>query len=496
MSRTGRNVFYNAKESQLTRQQSDLLARFGLTGNATRNRAAIAAFEGDPIGTNAYRAVQLARAVASGKFGSDRRGPRPKVDWKRQLSAGGNKADYNRRLAAAKARGNAAKAAALREAYRARRRNALAAAAARKAKLARIRRNTGGKLKSFAVNVDPTERARGLVASSMAILVGVVQDLMAIGGTSLSRTVHTLVNQHTSPSARAGVKVATVMTPARLLGWLATQVLRRYGVQADDKALASVFRLAKPVVLGILANKNVDMRPLARAVVLSIEAEQVRKMTASVIKDLLDNYVYMQYTSTSEGGMICQLCSKATCNRVLQTDKATNAAAAAANARVNRQYTAKLAKLLSGAMRAFNQLLSVEGRKLTLTMALRQAMDTYASRALVLFVQAGSSKFTNPALAALARFDFMHKLALRMLKKWGLTITKEDLQSIVSKDLAAINAFINKDFSRPLDPVLVKIVVKARPIGLVRGVSGAALKGRGTSQFCELCKSSYAMCTA
>lgn len=58
---------------KLSPQQQTLLSQFGLVGNAERNRAQLLAYKNDPLGTNAYRAVRLARALASGTFGSQRK---------------------------------------------------------------------------------------------------------------------------------------------------------------------------------------------------------------------------------------------------------------------------------------------------------------------------------------------------------------------------------------------------------------------------------------
>ena len=476
------NVFYNARQTQLTPPQEALLARFGLTGDAQMNRARLAKHAGEPRGTNAYRAVQLARAVASGKYGSARRRPPPKVDWKRELRGVSSKANYDRRLA--KARGDAAKTRALRGAYKARRRNgraeAVATMAARKAKLARIRRDTRGGPRSFAVNVQNSEKARDLVASSLAALVGVVQDLMAVSGASLSRTFHSVLRRHTGSAARAGLAAAATLTPTVLLRWVATNVLRKYGVEVDAVALGGMFQRAKGTVLAILANKNVDMRPLVKAVVMSVEAEQVRAMAANIVKDVLDTYVYSKYSSSSEGGMMCKLCSSTPCGQP-QSQVA-----------YNPKHALKLASLLGRAMTAINGLLSVEARGLTLTKVLRQVADTYLGDKVMGAVQVTTKWGISTALSALVAAG--HPLVNAKLKQYGLSITQKDLMDILWNDIVTIRAFAHKDFSRPLDPVLVKIVVKAQPVGLLRGVAGAALKGRGSSQFCALCKSTFPAC--
>lgn len=496
------NVFHDARESQLTRQQQNLLTRFGLTGNAQANRARIAPYAAEPMGTNAYRAVQLARALGSGRFGSARRGPRAKVDWKRQLGAGASKQNYDRRLAAAKAKGDAAKTAQLRAAYKARLHNTraetVAAMAARRAKLQRIRRNTRGGAagpRSFPVNVN-FETTRKRLALALGDLVGVLQDLMAVSGASLCKAINAILKMQAGPLgatvARVGIHTAVKLTPDILMKWIAYGVLRGYGIPTDSAALGVAMQRAKAAVMAIMAGKEADLRPLVREVVMSIQAERAQELATKVVQEVLDTYVYKPYSSsTSKGdGTMCTLCRMADCGEHVMAIKYTAAYTA--------KYTKRLGQLLARAIRAINDLLSLGRQKLTLTQVLRQALDTYAGKATFLkfdvipLAKRATSFVMSPLLNsfALAGKRFVDPY----INRYGLEISTLALAQILWYDMATIRAFIRKDFSRPLDAVLVNIVVKAQPLGLLRGAAGALVTKGGSSQFCAMCTAAYGNC--
>jgi hypothetical protein len=146
---------------RLTLQQRALLDRFGLRGEAAHNDPFIARYyAAERPGTNAYQAVQLARGIASGAFGTKRRAP-ARAD-PRLLGGIGDKRAYNQAIAAARARGNATQG--MKAAWAARRRNqkagAMAARVAAKAAAKigrqkrqergqRIRKNLAGGLRGF-----------------------------------------------------------------------------------------------------------------------------------------------------------------------------------------------------------------------------------------------------------------------------------------------------------------------------------------------------------
>lgn len=167
--RNQNNVFHDAKEHQngLTGKQYATLQRFGLTGVAAKNAPVIARLEGGTgvmslfrkpvVDPEAKRAIRMARAIASGKFGTTRRGPKPKptANWKKVIGPTGSKAAYNRALTAARASGNVARQQALRQAHVARRHEVRATGLAKRQKRKRIRKNTrGGGVRGF----DPTKQ--------------------------------------------------------------------------------------------------------------------------------------------------------------------------------------------------------------------------------------------------------------------------------------------------------------------------------------------------
>lgn len=171
---------------RLAPAQSALLARFGLVGDAARNAPQLRAYASEPMGSDAYRASQLARALASGRFGTARRAPA--IANARLVKGLGDKAAYNRALAAARARKNVAGAGALRTAWKARRTNQRRAAVAAAAAAAVQRRARQGGARAALRAQSPADRMRRIRASqasgprSYAVLDGAVAKVHASSG--------------------------------------------------------------------------------------------------------------------------------------------------------------------------------------------------------------------------------------------------------------------------------------------------------------------------
>lgn len=498
-----RETFHEAQElaRPLTADQRALLQRFGLTGNAQKNGPTIAEhFAAERPGSNAYRAVQLARAIGSGAFGTDRRGKPRGVAWKKTLGDA-SKNEYDRRVRAAKARGEYRQVQALRDAYAARRRNrraeAVAARAAAKAKraaaddarrrrLAQIRRNTQTGVKAHFVNanLENADKAKKVANVALTRLVGCVQDILALSGVSLSQLLYGMSGM--GPKAKAAVKVVGTavlgavqgLTP--LAGWLLRFAASFQWIAVDAAVTERFIRGCRKSLQNILLGRPTDMRPVVSAAIMALPSRDVRKLAAGVVTSVLETYVYNPYKSTStEPGMMCKLCGAVACMSRQGT-------------KINANAPRKLADILKRAMQAIDQLLLLDGRKLTVTKALRQAMDTYLG---------GVSQFvlsltTTPLGTAITQMVALplHPVVNKLLKTYGLGITFQDFAVIVLRDFQTVKAFIRKDFSRSMEPVLVSIVTKARPIGLLQGVAGALAKSGATSEFCALCQSAYGTC--
>lgn len=172
---------------RLSPMQSALLGRFGLTGNAARNGPQLAAYASEPMGSNAYRAARLARALASGKFGTARRAPAAPAN-SRLLQGLGDKAAYDRALTQARARKNTAGAAALRTAWRGRRTNRRRAAVAAAAAAAVQRRARQGAARAAVRAQSPANRRARIAADqasgprSYVVLDGAVAKVHATSG--------------------------------------------------------------------------------------------------------------------------------------------------------------------------------------------------------------------------------------------------------------------------------------------------------------------------
>lgn len=144
-----------ARPPQLTMQQRALLGRFGLVGNAAKNAPQMRSYASEPRGSNANRAIRLAKALHSEKFGTQRR--RRSQQTQTVLRGIENKKAYDRAIVAARQRGNHARVTAMKSAYGARRRSQrpaelVAAQAARamvKQRKLRIRSDVAGGVRSF-----------------------------------------------------------------------------------------------------------------------------------------------------------------------------------------------------------------------------------------------------------------------------------------------------------------------------------------------------------
>lgn len=508
----------------LNPHQKALLSRFGLTGDPVLNKGRIEPFAHDPPGTDAYRAVQLARAVASGKFGTPRMtsaaaagGKKP--DWKRTLGTS-SKTEYNKKLLNARRRGNKAKEAALKQAYKARLRNRraeavafMAAAKAQRMKAAReqrlktkggVTRNARTGLQSYPINTyNVDKRMQVKLASALTILTGVLQDLVKLSGQSLSKLVYASLVLVASKIPGVKLVPGAAATAAASLGRggaLASHeailkfssytvyVLYPFGIKMNAGAVARALQGSKRTVVGLTSNQDVDLRPLVSSLVMALDKHHARILSQAVLDHVLNTYVYTKYVPTASGGggFMCDLCSRATCG-----GKKSSSAH-------NAQASAKLAALLGRAMKAVNILLSIDARGLTLTKALRQAMDTQldSKKVLALVIQAGAHTAGSTAgktiLAALG--VAFGKWINNLLKAYGLGIGSLELGMILFRELPTVRAFVNKDFSRSIEPVLIKIIAAARPVNLVRGIAGAFTSGTTTSEFCALCRTSYAAC--
>lgn len=144
-------VMRSRPRNTLTPPQRALLARFGLVGEPVNEPHIARYYANEPIGSNAYRAVQLSRALSSGRFGAQRR-RRVHVNWKSVLGTT-DKKEYNAAVVKARGAGNEARVLSLRGAYVAMRKNQRAEQAAKqraaKQRLRRIQRNRRTGIRSF-----------------------------------------------------------------------------------------------------------------------------------------------------------------------------------------------------------------------------------------------------------------------------------------------------------------------------------------------------------
>lgn len=547
---------------QLSQQQRNLLQRFGLTGDAVRNKAQIASYSSERPGSNAYQAVRLAQAVASGRFGTsrsrrgDRRAARAgggqAVKWqpllgqmnKRQQASAKeankqiaalqrhSKADadflasqkkhllsvefkqqYDKAILNARRRGNTARVQQLKASYKQRRVNQRAQAvaqaaakkaankeakrAARQANLAakkRVADKLGLGLKGLRshrlgdVNKNAWARNKKTVAKSLATIVGVLQSFMKMsGGHSLSKAIFTLAyfqakEMTGSDLIAKGAFGLVKIAPQFVLNWLAKWGLSKLGITLDPQEMRDKLGpQAWPVVQKIASNQDVDIQPLVSAVIMSVKDEQLTQLTTKVIAMVLDSYVFQPYKSSGGPSTLCGVCGAVTCD-----------ARPAAN---RSYYPDKLAFLARKLFAAINDLLSLDGRRLTVTKVMRQAMNTYLTPTVILAIRGGTRVL---ALESVMKYVAapLYPFFVKLLNQYGLTIGMDDFAQILLVEFKALPDFADNKPGANIEPLLVKIISKTKPQKLVAGILGGFLQGKSTSEFCTLCKTAYPKCTS
>lgn len=401
----------------------------------------------------------------------------------------------------------------------------------------------GGKLRSHNVNpaMEAEAATRKRVAMAASNLVGAVQDLMALSGTSLSIAVHNIATRYAqkygkviaqavatkagtlaglppyltavvtafmpeqashgagkfaafiaSPALRGGSVVIT-LTPAWLYAWMLSLVVDRTGLRNTSSKDAKrrwdrVSSETKGIIAGILGRKKTDLKPLVNAFIMSLDAGEVNRLGHAMIKYVLDNYVDKPYKSSSEGeGTMCKLCREVgpLCSRRANGSRKMN---------VDKDLNTKLKQILIRVLNALNMLLKLENKNVT--QVLRTAVDSNLPGFLQAgLVQRGAAFVIGSQVTQWILGPFHDKIS-KILQRYGLGITQDDLKALVNRHLGTIGQFVKhkvipKDVS--IERVLIDIVVHSKPLHLVHGLRGAALGSKvnaaSSRAFCALCGS-------
>lgn len=363
-------------------------------------------------------------------------------------------------------------------------------------------------------NMKRNSADKGRIANAMAMLVGVVQDFMAMSGYSLSAAVRTAVASYgpqvagsawgASALALAAAKAAVHRIPPAVFRFAVSMVfvfvVTPYRIQVRKESIERVVLRFKNVLAGLLDGKEVDLRPLVSDLIMSFDAVDVKNMAYTAVQSILQTYVYNPYSPSSTGpGTMCTMCSSVSCRTAKPKGHGPVSGAS-------------LARLADRAFKAINMLLaSTNGTNLT--QAARRAVDTYlfnqfiplaarkvpgltasvllgssvALRTAVLTVSAA----LTPQVLALTRLDYY---ASAHLSKFGVHIDQVTLGKVLRAHAGTLAAFLRNDPKARIEPVLVDILKSANPLGATRGVLTAAVSRQATPEFCHLCAKAYGMC--
>lgn len=326
---------------------------------------------------------------------------------------------------------------------------------------------------------------RRKIAHAVANLIGALQDLMKLSGTSLSKTIHAAAARHgiaATASLHAGGALVK-LTPQALWDFMG-KVLVRKVLQTNINANSTrhwqqSVKGMKEVVNAILNGKDVDMRPVAHAFIMSLDAGDVTKVAKRVVHALLDTYVFKAY-KPSGGSIVCTLCKSAPkCYEKTPNVKRT--------LNSNTNSSAALAKILKKVIDNLQLLLVLE--HLTVTKALRQALDSN-----LWFLGWGVGYVASFAVDS----RFVHTMARRfypkvsdILHQYGLGIQPEDLEKLIAKHAHTIAKFLRKERGATIGPVLIDLVVASKPLHLIHGIRGAVVGTRTNAAsghaFCAMC---------
>jgi len=361
-------------------------------------------------------------------------------------------------------------------------------AALRRGVASAIRNNARKGVQGYNVHVSMELEQRQLIAKAITSLVGVLQDLMEMSGSSLSQAIHTAVVRYgkerlnkglrwipkatVSPTAVSSVLHATqYLTPNVLWSYASSLLVSFLGTTVNTNAgvyWARATKEAREAANGILAGKDVDVRPFANAFIMSLDAGDLSRVASRLVDSILEDYLYASSTGESS---ICKICVNNT---------------PCASPKKRR----KISILVKRALVATNQLLSIQG--LSITKVLRQAVDRHRSEVGWLkwrAVEWASATIGSPIVQFFVQFFYPQ--ITRTLKRYGLGIGRDDLVHVIAKHGKTIGAFIYEKPDTTIDQVIVDIVVHSKPVHLVQGGVAAALgKPASTASahaFCALC---------
>lgn len=362
---------------------------------------------------------------------------------------------------------------------------------------ANIRRNTASPasrqhlLRSHALtnlNHANALEKRKIVWLAVVRIVSALQDLLEMSGYSLSQMIYNEVVLATGKYS--GLAIGAVKLAVGILATNVTKVIARelYKWAPGTKPLENVAFIStalarsKKRIMAIAQNQKVDIRPIVSDFMLNMSPRDARMIGKGLVKDLLDTYVYSPYVSSSSGGgTMCKLCSKASCS---SAQKATPHDAA------------RLARIVEKVLQAINALLSIDDRRLTFTGALRKAADSNIPSAMMKKVVVFGAKLTPSTAVVLAGLiaQGLHPFLNSKLRNLGLEIDGTTFLALAVKDLPSLVRFVANDPKANLEPFLVRLVAGAKPIGILGGLAGSRY-GVATTEFCSMCKSLYSVCT-
>ena len=335
--------------------------------------------------------------------------------------------------------------------------------------------------RAHTLNLAGESKRHRALSEAIAELVGVVQDLMRLSDSSLSRVLHTLASKQRSTRFALAVMGRLVpLTPAGVYSVLGGIVSKYAGVQLETRNTHDfwhgVSTHAKHVVDGILADREVDVRPLARAVIDALEPAYAVQLARGVLKSVLDTYIETAYVSKGGPRTVCLLCAEVASCRA--------GSAPGHGGGHHKDISHQLGALLGRALHAVNALLSIAERPTTVTEVARRALDTYVGARTMT-----AASWTGPAwtLALQKLRAAVYPRVNALMHRVGLAISPQEFERVLTQDLAKIRAVVARTPGASIEPVLVHLVVAAQPGDLVRGavaVGSHRVPGRA---FCTMC---------
>lgn len=340
------------------------------------------------------------------------------------------------------------------------------------------------------LNRANAERKRMVVNTALTRLVNVLEDLAAMSGHSLAGMVRAEAERAVGARALAAIRVAvgglpetmvTVSLP--LVRWLVERFLGR-GVLVDQAYVARLSRVL-PSLARLLGGQDVKMGPILSAIIMAMDAATVRQTGQNALRYLLQVYIYEE--SDPQAGTMCSLCASAQCDQI----------AASAGQAASGQPLADLTKRV---MRSIDELLvEYEGR--TLTAVVREIVFGPArpasgvrgiAAAAAAQMVAALPRGVNVAVAGVA--VPLYGFVRRKLNSMGLDMSMPQYVSIIARDLKTVREFTAGKPGVNIEPMLVRCVAAAKPLGLIAGAVRARYGGPVTPEFCALCRTKYGAC--